>query len=170
VSKTTKYTLIALFILAAAAVLGGGLIWYGYFVQHPFGDIKRLVKKEVIEEPVDPETIPDEFAVLAGQNYEEEFNGDGTVTRSIYLDDIKYRTDDGDYETIDTTVAPSEGEYAFENTTNTTKTYFKVDAQDETFIKFSVPGERSTWETTAEPVVEEITPDVTGESVSKWSW
>ena len=133
-NKNTKNILIAL--LTISVIVTGGFLVYSYYGKKP------VEKRVVTEVAVDPETQVDEEVQKAGRNYTDSKIEDGKITRTFYMGNVEYLADDGSYQPIDTTIVESEGDYAYENTTNVFKTYFKENAQADDLIKFQI-SERS---------------------------
>lgn len=149
-SKNVKNLILALFILATAAVLSGGLIWYGYFVQHPFeykGGALRVdtggVPVSTTEDVAQREMLSDDLVMTSGRSYRIEESDDGTFQYIPTDEFLEYRTPEGDFMPIETDIVETEGDYAFENTTNITQTFFSEDTTSESDVKFQVAGERS---------------------------
>lgn len=104
--KKSKDTFLILFILTAV-VIGGGFIWYAYFVQHPF-EYKKQPSVQSTPAVVDPETAVDEAVQLASRDYTEVLNEDGTMTRTYTIGSSQYQRPGGQYVPIDASIVPTE--------------------------------------------------------------
>jgi len=142
--QPTYYILLALYILAASAVLGGGLLWYGYFVQHPFEFLGRQTAQPVPQEQIaELENIADELVMASGQGFSSDKIAEGAlqaVPQTVFVD---YRTADGTFTQIDQNIRSTSGEYSLENVTNVTKSYYKPSAKESGAVKVEVAGNRS---------------------------
>lgn len=86
----------------------------------------------------------DEAVLQAGRNYSEKKNDGGTVTRSYMMHDTQYRSADGSYQPIDTSIVASAGNKdIFENTKNVVSSYFSKISTSDAFVSITIPGGRT---------------------------
>lgn len=141
--QPTYYILLCLFVLAAAAVLGGGMFWVAYHASTPLA-VKVLKKIPASQPTTDPEFLVDDAVQAAGDvisdTPQKDENGEPIPTRAF----VHYRTDNGTYEKIDTSVVASTQEgKAYENTTNLFKSYFSGQTTSESTVEYRAPQDRA---------------------------
>lgn len=135
-NKNTKNILTILFVIFVLAA--GGLLYYAFFYEK---SVEQEPAPVVTTEPVDPETQADELVIKAGRNWVDSEVVDDKFTRTFYLGNVEYLADDGSYQPINTDLVASSNEnYAFENTANIFKTYFKEDTSNDDLVTLQLGG------------------------------
>ncbi|MDD5040045.1 MAG: hypothetical protein PHY34_02755, partial [Patescibacteria group bacterium] len=133
--KVTKRILLALFIVAASAVLGGGLLLVVWQRTHE-------PAQEITPELPNPELELDSLVKDSALNYVEKPYDSEKNAITFYSGNAQYKTPEGRYAEIDTTIRETTGEFAYENTTNAFKTYYRGASAADGMIKYSIPGDR----------------------------
>ncbi len=138
--RLTNKIILGLFVLAAAAVLGGGLYLIAYTTSHPL--TVKVLRRVSVKPPADPESIFDENVTNSGRAYVEKQDKDGKIDYEYKGKFVSYRTAEGLYKDIDTTVVQTEDKKSYENTTNVSESRFAVNSGTDSLVSFNVTGDR----------------------------
>ncbi|MBI5037317.1 MAG: hypothetical protein HZC01_01215 [Candidatus Kerfeldbacteria bacterium] len=140
-SRSHYITIRILFIAALVGSIGlaGLLGWY------------HILVKDQQHSAVNPESIFDQSGFeYVSYKSDPVLHEDGTASVMFSPEPVQYLTPNpGEYAPIDTALVPAaQPEYAFENTTNIQKAYFKNDVSSSNFIVYQSPDGKRRIETT----------------------